>query len=262
VSRRRHAPRTIDGTDLTSLIVNADDFGACEGVNRGIVEAHERGIVTSTSLMVNRPSAEQAAAYGRRRPELGVGLHVELRDWRVRGIPWSRASSEEKLQSTVTRDAHAQLERFRRLLGRDPTHIDSHQHRHRIASLRPIFEAMTRDLGIPLRHFDPRVQFCGEFYGHDGAGRPDPEAITPTALVRLLEELPSGSVELGCHPGYTEGLREWYREERVQEVRSLCDPQVRAALDRLGITLISFADLGARPDSQAASDVTPSLPSP
>ena len=247
----QHAPTTDRRHGLTSLIVNADDFGACEGVNRGIVEAHERGIVTSTSLMVNRPSAERAAAYGRRRPELAVGLHVELRHWRIRRIPWSREASEEKLQSTVSRDARAQLDRFRRLMGRDPTHIDSHQHRHRIDSLRPIFEAMARDLGIPLRHVDPRVQFCGQFYGQDGAGQPDPEAITPAALVRILEGLPAGTVELGCHPGYTEGLREWYREERVQELRSLCDTQVRVALDRLGITLISFADLRAGFDSRA-----------
>jgi predicted glycoside hydrolase/deacetylase ChbG (UPF0249 family) len=229
---------------LTSLIVNADDFGACEGVNRGIVEAHEHGIVTSTSLMVNRPSADWAAAYGRRHPQLSVGLHVELRQWRVRRVPWSPATSEEKLRRLVSRDVHSQLERFRRLTGRDPTHLDSHQHRHRVDSLRPIFEAIAHDLGIPLRHFDSRVTFVGEFYGHDGAGRPDPEAITPAALVRVLEQLPSDTVELGCHPGYTEGLREWYREERVQEVRSLCDPRVRAALDRLGITLITFADLG------------------
>ena len=46
----------------TLLIVNADDFGCTEGVNRGIAEAHVRGIVTSTSLMVNRPAAAEAAA--------------------------------------------------------------------------------------------------------------------------------------------------------------------------------------------------------
>jgi predicted glycoside hydrolase/deacetylase ChbG (UPF0249 family) len=238
---------------LTSLIVNADDFGACEGVNRGIVEAHESGIVTSTSLMVGRPAADQAAAYGRRRPELAVGLHVELAHWRVRRLAWPRASSDERLEETVSRDVRTQLDRFRRLLGRDPTHIDSHQHRHRIASLRPIFEAVARELAIPLRHVDPRVRFCGAFYGHDGSGRPDPEAITPSALVHILEGLPAGIVELGCHPGYTEGLREWYREQRIQEVRTLCDPQVRAVIDRLGITLISFADLRPRRDPKSAN---------
>ena len=39
------------------LIVNADDFGQSAGINRGIIEAHEHGIVTSTSLMVRWPAA-------------------------------------------------------------------------------------------------------------------------------------------------------------------------------------------------------------
>ena len=136
-------------------------------------------------------------------------------------------------------------------MGRDPTHLDSHQHRHRVESLRPIFEAIAGELGIPLRHFDERVRFRGEFYGHDGEGKPQPDAITPAALVGILDDLPPGTVELGCHPGYTDGLREWYRDERVQEIRTLCDPRVRAAIDRLGITLMSFADLGSRLDSHA-----------
>ena len=60
------------------LIVNADDFGASEGVNRGIVDAHVRGVVTSTSLMVRGAAAAQAAALARDHPELSVGLHWEL----------------------------------------------------------------------------------------------------------------------------------------------------------------------------------------
>ena len=55
------------------LIVNADDFGLSEGVNRGIIEAHERGIVTSASLMVLKPSAVSAAAYSREHLRLRRG---------------------------------------------------------------------------------------------------------------------------------------------------------------------------------------------
>ena len=47
------------------LIVNADDFGLSPGVNRGVVQAHERGIVTSASLMVRQPAAGAAAACAR-----------------------------------------------------------------------------------------------------------------------------------------------------------------------------------------------------
>jgi predicted glycoside hydrolase/deacetylase ChbG (UPF0249 family) len=237
---------------LVSLIVNADDFGYSRGINRGIVEAHEAGIATSASLMVNRPAAPEAAAYARRNPRFDVGLHVELRRWRPRRRPWSLVWSEQALQSVVARDLAAQLDRFRRLLDRDPTHIDSHHHRHRIDSLRPIFEAVARQLDVPLRHFAPGIRFCGEFYGHDGAGRPDPEAISRDALVGLLTRLTPGVTELCTHPGYTEGVDMWYREERAQEVLTLCDPSVRAAIERLRIRLTSFGELAVRRESQVA----------
>jgi predicted glycoside hydrolase/deacetylase ChbG (UPF0249 family) len=200
--------------------------------------------------MVGRPAAVEAAAYIHNHPALDVGLHVELRRWRVRKRPWSDVRSAEKLHAVVAGDVAAQLDRFRQLVGRDPTHLDSHQHRHRIDSLRPIFQAFARELDIPLRHFAPEIQFCGEFYGHDGQGRPQAEAISPEALVRLLERLSTGVTELCSHPGYTEGLDAWYREQRVQEVRTLCDPRVRTAVERLGIRLTSFREVAAQRESQ------------
>src|SRR5229473_4216632 len=70
------------------LIFNADDFGLSPGVNRGIIEAHEHGIVTSASLMVRWPAAAEAAAYGRERPNFGVGLHVDLSEWACHDETW------------------------------------------------------------------------------------------------------------------------------------------------------------------------------
>src|SRR5262245_1726991 len=64
-----------------AVIVNADDFGQTAGINRGIVQAHERGIVTSASLMVRWPAAAAAAAYARAHPRLSVGLHIDLGEW-------------------------------------------------------------------------------------------------------------------------------------------------------------------------------------
>ena len=54
------------------LIVNADDFGASRGINRGILEAHQRGILSSTSLMVNRAASEEAALVSVRGSETSV----------------------------------------------------------------------------------------------------------------------------------------------------------------------------------------------
>jgi predicted glycoside hydrolase/deacetylase ChbG (UPF0249 family) len=57
------------------LIINADDFGASAGINRGILDCHTRGVVTSTSLMVTGRSVREAVALSRDHPGLAVGLH-------------------------------------------------------------------------------------------------------------------------------------------------------------------------------------------
>lgn len=236
------------------VIVNADDFGFSSGINRGIVEAHERGIVTSTSLMVDRPAAEEAGAYAREHPELGVGLHLELPISPVPVRALRRASRlETRLERIVARDARRQLDRFRSFVGSDPTHVDSHRHRHRHEPTRSVVAELAGELGIPAREVDSTVRHCGDFYGQSYgriySTRPNSDRISVEALVRLLEELPAGVTELCCHPGYAGDLKppfrqEPYRDERALEVRTLCDQRVRLAVERLGITLCSFRDLG------------------
>src|SRR5438128_1512986 len=99
------------------LIVNADDFGQSPGVNRGIMRAHEQGIVTSASLMVRWPAAAEAAAYPRTRTGLSLGLHVDLGEWVCRGGTWVAlyevvpAADEARVAEEVAR----QLDSFRRL---------------------------------------------------------------------------------------------------------------------------------------------------
>ena len=112
------------------LIVNADDFGLSEGVNRGIITAHEQGIVTSASLMVSGAAAGPAAAYARRRPQLDLGLHVDLGEWRFAQGEWIAVYHVVPLDhyEDVALELERQLDAFRSLVGRNPTHIDSHQH--------------------------------------------------------------------------------------------------------------------------------------
>jgi hopanoid biosynthesis associated protein HpnK len=65
---------------MRRLIVNADDFGFTAGVNRGIVEAHSHGVVTSTTLMANGPAFSDAVRLAGTVPQLSVGCHVVLID--------------------------------------------------------------------------------------------------------------------------------------------------------------------------------------
>src|SRR5207302_249202 len=122
------------------LIVNADDFGQSLGVNRGIVEAHEKGIVTSASLMVRWPAAAEAAAYARAHAGLGLGLHVDLGEWAYRGGTWTLLYQVVPAddRAAVSAEVDRQVESFYRLVGTGPTHLDSHQHAHRDEPLRSI----------------------------------------------------------------------------------------------------------------------------
>lgn len=240
------------------LIVNADDFGQSPGVNRGAAEAYERGIVTSASLMVRWPAASEAAAYAREHPGLGLGLHVDLGEWAHCEGTWIPRYEVVPLNdATAARDELAQqLAAFRRLMDRDPTHIDSHQHVHREEPVRSALIRVARELKVPLRDCGPEIRYDGGFYGQTATGTPMPDGITVDALIGILTRLPAGVTELGCHPGDGHDLDSTYRSERAREVSALCDPRVRAAIAALGITLCSFADLRrAGEDRRSSSEI-------
>ena len=122
---------------MRRLIVNADDFGFAAGVNEGIVEAHVSGIVTSTSLMVGRPAAADAARLAREYSALSVGLHYE------------EDGPEIDEPGHAARTFAAQLARFRELTGAEPTHVDSHHHVH--MTRMSTFAPLVAPLGVPLR---------------------------------------------------------------------------------------------------------------
>jgi predicted glycoside hydrolase/deacetylase ChbG (UPF0249 family) len=229
------------------LIVNADDFGQSPGVNRGVVKAHREGIVTSASLMVRWPAAVEAATYARAHPDLALGLHVDVGEWRYCDGDWIPVYAVVPLHdgAAVADEVARQLRAFRRLVGRQPSHLDSHQHVHLREPMRTVLIDIAKDLAIPLRHCCPRVQYRGDFYGQTAEGRPCPEAITVERLLHILHTLPPGYTELGCHPGEGEDLDTAYRRERAVELHVLCAPQVRATIVRLGIELRSFRDLPA-----------------
>lgn len=230
------------------LVVNADDFGLSEDTNRGIMEAHQQGIVTSASLMVRYPASLKAADYGRAHPELSLGLHFDIGEWAYRGGEWVELyrvvpfDDAEEIESELA----WQLQTFRAMVGQDPTHLDSHQHIHREEPARSILIHTAQELGIPLRECSPSIRYIGGFYGQASHGEPWPQGIRLAALVDMLEHLPEGISELGCHPGLDAALNSAYREERIIEVITLCDPLLRSALGAFGITTISFREAQQR----------------
>ncbi len=64
------------------IIINADDFGLCDGVNEAVAQAHSDGILTSATIMVNMPAAEKAVKIAKKLPSLGIGVHLNLTEGR------------------------------------------------------------------------------------------------------------------------------------------------------------------------------------
>lgn len=154
---------------MTALIVNADDFGITEGVNRAVIGAHAVGSVTSATLMVNMPAAAHALALAERAPLLGIGWHVNLTLGKAIADPqavstlvdadgrfFSRHILERRLllgrvdAADIRRELMAQFARFL-AFGRRPTHIDSHQHMHAFPSLFNPLAELAETEGLPLR---------------------------------------------------------------------------------------------------------------
>jgi predicted glycoside hydrolase/deacetylase ChbG (UPF0249 family) len=211
------------------LIVNGDDLGMSLGVNRGIIEAHRNGVLTSASLMVNRPAAQEAATVARELPHLSVGLHLELH----RGA-----------RADLRAVAHQQLDRFEHLTGHPPTHIDSHRDIHQRPDVLPLVLELARRLGVPVRGHS-LVHCVTAFYGQWG-GENHPEQVSVDNLIRLLNaEVADSVTELVCHPGYPDGeFDSSYAGMREVEARTLCDPLVPKILARACIRLVGFRDLG------------------
>jgi predicted glycoside hydrolase/deacetylase ChbG (UPF0249 family) len=227
------------------LIVNADDFGLSEGVNRGIIEAHERGIVTSASLMVLKSSASSAADYCRANRRLDLGLHLDLGEWAYDGATWVLKNGVVPLDdhAVVAKEVERQLSEFHRLVGRNPSHLDSHQHAHRYEPTRSAALSLARRLDVPLRQFNTAIQYCGRFHGQTSQGLPIPQAISVESLVAILTDLPAGLTELSCHPGRVTRAEMSYGSERSTEVDVLSHPQVRIILNSQRIKLRSFRDV-------------------
>jgi hopanoid biosynthesis associated protein HpnK len=134
------------------LIINADDFGYTSGVNRAIVEAHTRGVVTSTTIMANGPAFVEAVRLAKAVPELSVGCHVVLIDGKP-ALPADRIPSlaesnsgtvgfREGLKAFAARaltgrmnaaeieaEATAQIRKVQSA-GITVSHIDTHKHTH------------------------------------------------------------------------------------------------------------------------------------
>jgi predicted glycoside hydrolase/deacetylase ChbG (UPF0249 family) len=215
------------------LVVNADDLGYDPEIDRGILEAHARGIVSSATAMVETPWA--AAALAAAPPTLGVGLHAVL------DPAADRASAERALRH--------QLARFQALAGRGPTHLDSHKHAHALPEVLAAVARVAGELGLPVRALDARMRatlraggvLTADHFLGDAALRP---AWTEASLAAALGALEEGTTELMAHPGFAPRFaRTSFGVEREEELAALESAAAREALRASGARLCHYGDL-------------------
>ncbi len=149
-----------------SVIVTADDLGLSSGVTRGILEAHRRGVVRSTSLIVTYPAAQEAAALALAEPDLEVGLHLDLvggrpvsdpaavrslcdEDGRFYALPifTRRLFTGRVRPAELATELRAQAARARSW-GVPALAWDSHRHVHLLPPVALVVGHVARDLGV------------------------------------------------------------------------------------------------------------------
>ena len=265
---------------IRRLIVNADDLGLSPGTNQGILEAHQKGILTSTTVMMNMPAAEAGIRLVQQEaPKLGLGLHLNvttgkpvLPPERVLSLVDSSGefpyNSKQPLSyldglnpTEVKAEIHAQFERFVQIAGRKPDHLDAHHHSlyHFPAGLSVLLElAQMHDLPIRAgcewltnaEYTGPRYDVLRKLLADSPApfwpgfdARFYDAGVTAENLRTILINLPEGVTELMCHPAHNDNIRQSYAAQREVELALLTDPSLRPLLQEQGIELITFGDL-------------------
>jgi predicted glycoside hydrolase/deacetylase ChbG (UPF0249 family) len=258
------------------LVVNADDFGFTRDVNQGIVEAHQKGILTATTIMSGGAAFDDAVRLARENPRLDIGVHLVLVGeppfpmtvaQLIRAVALRRIRIYDELSAQIRRVLDAGLE---------PSHLDTHKHTH---LLPPVLNAVARtseDFKIPWvrRPFDFPIEPHGipwqkrtvsrtltvvrrrfervlarhgcrstdHFAGFQITGKFD-----ASDLAALIRALPEGSTEFMCHPGICtaelRAARTRLKESREEELRALTSPEVREALRESGVELTNYRGL-------------------
>jgi predicted glycoside hydrolase/deacetylase ChbG (UPF0249 family) len=287
---------------VKNLIVNADDLGWTDGVNRGIADAHRKGLVTSTSLLANGRAFSGGVGVAQNNPSLGVGVHLNLSDGpsiapiaavnsllndagELAGGPESLLLqiAKRNLQlAEVEQEWDAQIQKIRGA-GVEPTHLDGHKHVHMLPGLFEIALRLAKKHGIGairISHEDSKlrallskgkdrnsgiqlkqgVQARGlKLLARDAREMAERAGIAATdyfcgiaqtgvllgeGVEQLLQNLPKGTTELMCHPGYAdEDLRSSptrLQESRQVELDILTDVRIRKLVATRGIRLINF----------------------
>jgi len=240
---------------LRKLIVNADDFGRSSPINHGIIEGHQKGVVSSASLMTEREGFDEAVRLAKANPKLGIGLHLDLDSffevqhgagrllhYKDPSVPWT----------AILQETESQLQKIL-ATGLPVHHVDGHHHVHLRPELFATVAALTAKYKIPvIRYFKGFYDglYPGASMGwiRDLVDRFDLhctdcffagwEPVESSLPGYRYFDLSASfeSAELMVHPGKGEPWRE-------KELKQCTDPALRTRLADQKVRLCSFAEL-------------------
>ena len=268
---------------MKRLIINSDDYGRTPEISRGIREAHVRGVVTSTTCMMNIPTtADDITMALNESPDLAMGVHLVLTMGRPilprEQVPTIVDENGNHLKynafidnipalnmDEVKAEWRAQIEEFIKAAGRKPTHLDSHHHSSYFSP--DLFRGMldlAKEYDCPIRYpllpdnddsreFSDTTKHAPALLQEFNPRRPDvffvnfyDETATRENLLNIINSVGDGTSELMCHPGYVDAdfaKESVYNLQREKELKILTDPAIKDAIESQGIQLITFADL-------------------
>lgn len=245
------------------VIMNADDFGFSKGVNFGILEGFQKGIITSTSLMVNMPGFEHAIELMKQYPNLlNVGIHLvtSVQTSILKGHKTITDENgyfyhdQDKIKNCdieeLKQEYEAQLNKFLDT-GFTPTHIDFHWCYFPVQIEAAMY--LSKKYNLPIRcenkemeelfdknNIKHNINMSGEFYCLDI------KETTPEKMIKLLQEKLNQNIEscsFSLHPAYVDQTLldlSSYNIHRAKELASLTDPSVLQFIQNNNIILISF----------------------
>ncbi len=228
---------------MKKLIVNADDFGYREGINKGVIYAHQNGVVSSASLFVEREGTDEAVRLAKEHPSLGLGLHLDLDKFFTVDhhagviVEWS---TPRPSIDAVRDDARRQIDKYLSF-GFTADHLDSHHHAHMHPEVFPVVCRLLAEYRIPFvrlfsRLYPDPVEFDAmkKHVAENGLKTVD-HFIEGWYWGNVDEEY--GIAELMTHPGYGELWRE-------AELAHCCQPQLKDYFIESKIDLLRFSDAG------------------
>jgi chitin disaccharide deacetylase len=230
-----------------TLIINADDLGYDPAVSRGIIESMERGVVSSTTAIVNGPHSQDALSKVKG-SALAVGLHFNLSRFApVSGVSKGHLGGDggfvedrarELPVAVVEQEAQAQLEKLEAMLGRPASHLDVHKHLHRHGNVLDGLVRVALKRKLPVRSVDDKMRKelrdKGVITQDLMLGDAGADAYWTRERFKMhLWALPeSGTVELMCHPGYAPlTVKSGYSAQREIELKTFTSKEAGEWLD-------------------------------